>query len=32
MMFSDLLFGGVVVFVMLLIGLVLTVLEFRSMK
>ena len=32
MIFSDLLFGGVVVFVMLLIGLVLTVLEFRSMK
>ena len=32
MIFNDLLFGGVVVFVMLLIGLVLTVLEFRSMK
>ena len=32
MIFSDLLFGGVVVFVMLLIGLVLTFLEFRSMK
>ncbi len=32
MIFTDLLLGGAVVFVIMLIGLVLTVLEFRNMK
>lgn len=32
MIFGDLLIGGMVVFALLLVGLVLTVLEFRNMK